>query len=347
MKNLSVLLTIGILFIWMISNLHVNATKWIVFTENVVFTPPDLPNVQLGDTIRWEWINGNHTTTSTSVPTGAATWDNPLSLNNLSFEYIPTVTGTYNYKCTPHVSFGMIGSFIVSELSVITLNMKIFLEGPFNGVGMNNDLITNGALSSTQPYNTSPWNYEGNENHSLLINAEIVDWVLVELRETIGDASTATPDKMIHRQAALIKTDGSVVQPDGSSMLQFIGNIVQNLFVVIYHRNHLSVMSAVALTAISSDYTYDFSDLLTKAYLDGQTSLSNGIFGMIGGDSNADGIVDSNDKVLYWTVEAANSGYFSSDFNLNYQVNNLDKADIWEQNIGKSSQVPIGITLSW
>jgi hypothetical protein len=56
-----------------------------------------------------------------------------------------------------------------------------------------------------------------------------VDWILVELRETTGDASTATPGTMIHQQAAFLKSDGSIVDIDGSVLLSYSGVISMNL----------------------------------------------------------------------------------------------------------------------
>ena len=91
---------------------NANATKYIITAEDFIFSP-SAQNVQLGDTIRWEWLNGDHTTTSTIIPAGAAKWDAPLNSTNTFFEYIPTVFGTYNYKCSFHVSMGMIGTFTV------------------------------------------------------------------------------------------------------------------------------------------------------------------------------------------------------------------------------------------
>ena len=90
-----------------------SATKYLVNVSNYSFTPASISNVQLGDTIRWVWVSGNHTTTSTSIPAGAAAWDELINSSHTSYEYKPTLTGTYNYKCTPHVSMGMVGSFTV------------------------------------------------------------------------------------------------------------------------------------------------------------------------------------------------------------------------------------------
>jgi plastocyanin len=90
------------------------STKWVVTVADFQFTPSSLPNVISGDTIRWVWVSGLHTTTSTSVPAGAMTWDQPIDATNTVYEYPATVTGTYNYYCMHHPTT-MIASFTVTS----------------------------------------------------------------------------------------------------------------------------------------------------------------------------------------------------------------------------------------
>jgi plastocyanin len=54
----------------------------------------------IGDTVKWVWVAGAHTTTATSIPLGASTWENPMNALNTVFEYVITTTGTYNYWCS-------------------------------------------------------------------------------------------------------------------------------------------------------------------------------------------------------------------------------------------------------
>jgi plastocyanin len=90
---------------------NVSAKIHDVTVSNFAFSPDVIPSVEVGDTIRWIWASGSHTTTSTSVPGGAATWDAPISSSSTTFDYPVLVAGNYTYKCTPHFSMGMVGSF--------------------------------------------------------------------------------------------------------------------------------------------------------------------------------------------------------------------------------------------
>ncbi|MCD4696363.1 MAG: hypothetical protein K8S16_09010, partial [Bacteroidales bacterium] len=62
--------------------------------------------------------------------------------------------------------------------------------------------------------------------------------------------------------------------------------------------------------------------------------------GIIAGDGNSSGLIDSTDKVNPWETQAGEKGYMSGDFNLDAQVDNKDKDDFWLPNEGKGYQVP-------
>lgn len=216
----------------------------------------------------------------------------------------------------------------------VYLNVKVFLEGPFEqGAGeMGTDLYNNGVLPLTQPYSTSPWNYGGRESVTFITNADIVDWVLVELRR---DTSLTTV-----RRAAFLKKDGSIVDLDGSSPIK-LAVVSGNYYVVIHHRNHIAVMSSVPVSIDSLGGFYDFSVSANTTYgSNSQKFLGAGIYGMYAGDASGDGQVQNDDKNNYWSPEVGTGGYNPADFNLNSQVQNDDKNRYWKYNVGRGSQVP-------
>jgi len=94
----------------------VKATVITVNVQNYSFTPSSF-SASVGDTVKWVWVNGTHTTTSTSVPAGAATWNSPMNSSSTTFEYKITVAGTYNYWCSIHTT-SMEASFTASPLGV-------------------------------------------------------------------------------------------------------------------------------------------------------------------------------------------------------------------------------------
>ena len=236
------------------------------------------------------------------------------------------------------------GNFCIKALvvhtEIIRLGINVYLEGPFNGTTMNTNLTDLTILPLSQPYNVAPWNYPGTESVDSIPNADVVDWVLVELRDTT-DASLATGETIIARQAVFLLNDGSVVGLDGGSILSFNHSIIQSLYIVIWHRNHLGIMSANSLSESEGIYSYDFTTGNNQAYgTDAQKDLGDGIFGMMGGDANADGIINTDDGTEVWYFEVGETGYLGSDVNMDGQANNKDKNDIWFENESEESQLP-------
>jgi plastocyanin len=124
---------IGILFpilviMGMIYHSDTYAVKHIVHVGNFYFNPSSL-NVSVGDTVRWQWDAGSHTTTSGVIPAGATNWDQNINSSSQNFEYPVQVAGLYNYVCTLHAAMGMIGTFTASgaspSLSVTPANQNV------------------------------------------------------------------------------------------------------------------------------------------------------------------------------------------------------------------------------
>jgi len=230
----------------------------------------------------------------------------------------------------------------VYDVSSISLDLTVFLEGPYNGADMNTNLNTNGLLPLSQPFNISPWYYNGLES-TTTIPPETTDWVLVELRDA-ADATSAIPSTRAVRQAGFLMKDGSVKSMDGITNLLLEVAFVQNLFAIVWHRNHLGVMSANPVEGIGGVYSYNFTAGAEMAH-GGDTGhkelvIGSNIYGMIGGDGDANGEVNMIDKSNVWILQAGQEGYKNGDFNLDGQVNNPDKNDIWLINQTKQSQVP-------
>lgn len=233
-------------------------------------------------------------------------------------------------------SFGEVEDYTINVLgSDISLNLKVLLEGPFNGTTLNTDLTS--VLPLAQPYNVAPWNYSGTESVGAL-DADYVDWVLVELRDALT-AAQANSGTLLARQAAFINTAGEVLASDGNPILSFTETIASNLFVVIHHRNHLSVMSANPVIESGGIYTYDFSTSVAQAFQSGE-KLVNGKAVMFAADGNSDGMVNSLDETPVWETEAGEEGFLNSDYNLDGQTDNKDKDDYWAPNTGQGTQVP-------
>ena len=223
----------------------------------------------------------------------------------------------------------------------INMDLKVFLEGPFNDTDMTASLNSSGFLPLSQPYNTDPWNYNGTESVSAIPNAGVVDWVLVELRDA-AQVENATEQTIIGTRAGFLLNNGSVVDTDGLSPLNFNVTINENLFIVVRHLKHLDIIGANPVGITEGIYEYDFTASGSQVYggTDGYKEIAPGIWGMISGDGNSDGIVNLNDKYESWLNQSGQSGYKTADFDMGGKVDNRDKNEKWLENINMQSLVP-------
>jgi hypothetical protein len=223
----------------------------------------------------------------------------------------------------------------------LTLGLKLYLEGPFQNGEMSTNLNVQNLIPLSQPYAGAPWNYNGLESVAEIPD-NAVDWVLIDLRESAGDALTATSNKTVAKKAAFLMKDGTLKGIDGNQNLDFPIFIHHNLYAVIYHRNHLSLITSNEISILNGNGFYDFSSGENQVLGGnlGHKEISTGMWGMIAGDANSDGAVNNTDYQNFWKVNAGLKGYIKSDFSLDSQTDNKDKDDLWIENRGNNSQVP-------
>jgi hypothetical protein len=243
---------------------------------------------------------------------------------NLTFNFDATdIVGTpANYYCTKYLGSGSWKSYNAyvsgnqltasnatgfsdwsgSGKIATTVALKTYLAGPFNtGTGeMSTTLNSSLQLPLNQPYNnnpSAPWYYTGTESVGSIPNANIVDWVLVEFRHASTPAN-ATSGTKIGRAAGFLKKDGSIVGLDGSSNLKVDGvsPYSDNLYAVVYHRNHLAVMAGNPVTDGNSDGVFDY-DYSTGSGVYGTNPMRNmggtpNKWALWSGDADANGIIE-------------------------------------------------------
>lgn len=128
----------------------------------------------------------------------------------------------------------------------VQLQVKIFLEGTYdkNTHAMFDNLNSN--LPLTSPYPEDPRTVASIPNN-------VVDWVLVQLKETSGGEAIATYSAFLHK-------DGRIVNDDATSGIIKLSAFEGDYYIVIKHRNHLAVMSndRVFLNKTTSSL-YDFT----------------------------------------------------------------------------------------
>ncbi|MFB3041480.1 MAG: hypothetical protein ACE1ZS_06720, partial [Candidatus Poribacteria bacterium] len=256
-----------------------------------------------------------------------------LDLGILS-EFGPDTLFIYGIDENGKRSLDQIHQFDFVQNSIL-VQAKIFLEGPYNSAtdSMSTALNDSSVIPDVSPYGFS-------NGPCILIPEDVVDWVLVHLRESEDGDTLVAKSAFLHKDGRIVEIDGTTDQV----RLTFTGQTTtQNFFIVITHRNHLSIMSATPVPLnIFNATLYDFTAGTDKFFgtASAATELESGVFGMYAGDANGNGQVQNDDKNVEWKSQVGEAGYKDADFNMNGQVQNDDKNEYWLVNVGRGTQVP-------
>ena len=199
-----------------------------------------------------------------------------------------------------------------------------------------------------QPYNTAPWFYDGQEGMFFDAGgtagdagypAEVVDWVLVSLRNTAGAGY-----QKICEKAALLLSDGTIRMVEGFDCCDLDMN--GSYYLVVEHRNHLPVMSHEPVQVAGAILTYDFTR--QQSYVEAGSAMAGqkeygGYFFMYGGNGNqyttsfSDTDINADDKTT-WELNNGLTGYRKGDYNMNGDTNSNDEI-LWQRNNGRGTSV--------
>jgi hypothetical protein len=178
---------------------------------------------------------------------------------------------------------------------------------------------TGAATSLSSPYTASPFNLQR-------IPADATDWVLLQLRSTDGVT-------VVMNQSLFVRNDGWLMDENGQTNLPVIGIPDGEYYVVIQHRNHLPIMSSGPIALVqNTTIQYDFTAGSEKYYLGRGCKNIDGLWSMVSGDCNQDGIINSHDYVLWYQAKRdGDSGYQATDLNGDGILDEQDYQQ-WKQN---------------
>ncbi|MCB2219846.1 MAG: Ig-like domain-containing protein [Bacteroidetes bacterium] len=300
-------------------------------------------------------ISGN---TISFAGAGTTSFNSPGTMFKVRFQLNPELTvGEFAYVnfsellLNEGIPLPLLQNGGITGSAGYTVNLKVFMEGPYNTSTdlMETTLNSFNYIPLAQPFNPSlpyydnaspVWRYTGSESVGA-IPANVTDWVLVQLRDATSPAN-ATSATIVEQKAAFVLNTGVVVGLNGIDPLLFTAAISENLYVVIFHRNHLGVISASELTLSGGSYSWDFTTGSGQAYggINGHKQLEPGVWGMISADGNGNGLIQNTDETAVWKVDLGQSGYKGGDFNLNGLVQNTDETNYWKVNLGAGGQTP-------
>ncbi|MBZ0207431.1 MAG: hypothetical protein K8H89_14005 [Flavobacteriales bacterium] len=166
--------------------------------------------------------------------------------------------------------------FTITAPEQVLVNAKVWLEGPFSGGQMNDDLRIAGLIPTSEPYTALGFTQVGNGGGEScapsVLNATganaIVDWVRLELRAA-GSSSA-----IVATRQALLQRDGDIVDVDGTSPVAFVVP-AGNYHVAVRHRNHLGCMTVNAISMGAVATTVDLAAPATATFgTDARKSLN-------------------------------------------------------------------------
>ncbi len=289
-----------------------------------------------------------------SFPSGG----NPLLSPNGTFYYTPfsgfSGIDSFQYKVCDggNPEYCDTATIIINVVpDCITINIAAFLQGPYDTLAsamtteLNNTRkllpgMTNNSISG-QPYNTAPWNYNGNEGMTWTdsdYNGDEVDWVLVSFRTGISKSSEA------HRMAGLLFNDGGIIFPGECASPIDLPDAAY--YVLIEHRNHMAAMSSTPIPINNRALNMDFR--ASNSYSVGGAGqlydpFSNNWMLRAGDGQQIDDIFSYDINTLdknKWILFNGNFGkYLITDYNLDGDVNGDDKS-LWLKNNGVFSSIP-------
>ncbi len=114
-----------------------------------------------------------------------------------------------------------------------------------------------------------------------------------------GDTADLITVKLASKQQpyTIEYTYQSAIDTSGHIIFEILPDVSDSAYIVIRHGNHLETWSSSPISFTSDTITYNFTTSASKAYGDNQKEISPGIFAIMVGDVNQDGIVDLSDLV--------------------------------------------------
>ncbi len=245
--------------------------------------------------------------------------------NTLTIRNISASDAEVNYVCevyniNDHANLWVNSnpiSLVISQSSGSTEGntLKIYLEAAYKNGQMETTLNSAKLFPVVQPYNSAPWNLHNNVEITE-IKSNYVDWIIVELRKELSQATYSKP--------AILTSEGKVLNPNGTN---FSFENIENdqYYISIFHRNHLNVISSEKVDIRKDEpLNYNFTDSSSKALgVNSLTDIGDGIFGMYAGDADANGVINNLD---FGNVanHILNKGYLNNDLDMNGIINVLD-----------------------
>ena len=115
------------------------------------------------------------------------------------------------------------------------------------------------------------------------------------------------------------------LKTDGICTINLPSKFQSSYYIVIKNRNHLETWSKTAVSFAATSVNYDFTISDSKAYGNNLKQLSTGVYAIMAGDVDANGLIDETDiNTIQSDATSFSLGYLTSDVNGDGVVDALD-----------------------
>lgn len=248
--------------------------------------------------VSYTWRNG-----AGSVVGSGSFLNVTVPANGITENY--TITAS---NCVGKESVATAAPVTGAAANCVAFSPVAYLQGAFNGA-RNHDVTPTWAAvlaanATTQPYSGAPFSYSGTESvapsvfTSTAANTDIVDWVLLELKDSLGNA--------VDRKAVFVLENGNLANTDKTQPVVMRAN-AGNYHLTIRHRNHLGLSSNLSFYA-GGNNLFDFTTATDATLYGDATAFTtiNGTTVMHGGNANSNGSTRFNgsandrDAILFY-----------------------------------------------
>lgn len=217
----------------------------------------------------------------------------------------------------------------IQSAAFVQTSIKVYIEGyyePANNL-MRTALTEKELLPLAQPFNRTPFNYLGTEQITTL-DPDIVDWLLLGIRDAVDY------QQVLCNKAVLLKSDGTVVDVTGNTIITFDCVPPENYHLSVTHHNHLSIVTNGPIAMTADGTTYDFTTSSAAALGDNQLKVVEDVFVMHSGDFDCNGVINNEDYNIWKLNGAVLNIYSPADADGNGIINSLDY-NLWKLNRSK------------
>ncbi|WP_299680337.1 hypothetical protein [uncultured Tenacibaculum sp.] len=222
----------------------------------------------------------------------------------------------------------------------IQVAINVYLQGAYINPNlgeeslMRDDLrVGGGTYGSTSPYLDNATISDAIKLNDAGANS-MVDWIWVELRDA-NDSNIIVAGK-----SGILQRDGAIVEATDDLTTPLLFDVTPaDYYIVIKHRNHLSIMTSSVMSLSTTTTTVDIASGSTaiSGGANAMVDMGNGVFAMISGDFDENGQIQNIDTNAIIQLLGV-SGYNKADLDMNGQVQNVDINNLLNPNIGKGEQ---------